>query len=51
MGELTRRELAAHLAMVRTRIRRAQTSQTSLFDTARHVIADQRAYVPWWTRS
>ncbi|MFJ9580890.1 MobF family relaxase [Streptomyces sp. NPDC101191] len=40
MGELTRRELAAQLAMVRTQIRRAQTSRTPLSDTARHVIAD-----------
>ncbi|MFI6278048.1 MobF family relaxase [Streptomyces sp. NPDC050988] len=40
MGELTRRELAAQLAMVRTQIRRAQRSRTPLSDTARHVIAD-----------
>ncbi|MFE1781574.1 MobF family relaxase [Streptomyces sp. NPDC059506] len=39
MGELTRRELAAHLAMVRTQIRRAQTNRTPLSDTARHLIA------------
>ncbi|MFC8019073.1 MobF family relaxase [[Kitasatospora] papulosa] len=40
MGGLTRRELAAQLAMVRTQIRRAQTNQTPLSDTARHLIAD-----------
>ncbi|MYS33446.1 conjugative relaxase-like TrwC/TraI family protein [Streptomyces sp. KhCrAH-43] len=40
MGELTRRELAAQLSMVRTQIRRAQTSRTPLSATARHVIAD-----------
>ncbi|MGW6144404.1 MobF family relaxase [Streptomyces sp. NPDC055140] len=40
MGELTRRELAAQLALVRTQIRRAQTNRTPLSDTARHVIAD-----------
>ncbi|CAL9677119.1 hypothetical protein SUDANB105_08022 [Streptomyces sp. enrichment culture] len=40
MGELTRRKLAAHLAMVRTQIRRAQTNRTPLSDTARQVIAD-----------
>ncbi|MFJ5951418.1 MobF family relaxase [Streptomyces noursei] len=40
MGELTRRELAAQLAMVRTQIRRAQTGRTPLSGTARHVIAD-----------
>ncbi|MER5376301.1 MobF family relaxase [Streptomyces sp. NPDC002553] len=40
MGELTRRELAAQLAMVRTQIRRAQTSRAPLSDTARRVIAD-----------
>ncbi|MFD4586903.1 hypothetical protein [Streptomyces sp. NPDC058434] len=40
MGELTRRDLAAQLALARTQIRRAQTSQTPLSDTARHVMAD-----------
>ncbi|MFI5867128.1 MobF family relaxase [Streptomyces sp. NPDC051546] len=40
MGELTRRELAAELAMVRTQIRRAQRNRTPLSDAARHVIAD-----------
>ncbi|MEU5196073.1 MobF family relaxase [Streptomyces scabiei] len=40
MGELPRRDLAAQLAMVRTQIRRAQTSRTPLSDTARHMIAD-----------
>lgn len=40
MGELTRRELAAQLAMVRTQIRHAQTNQTPLSDTARHLIVD-----------
>lgn len=40
MGELTRRELAAQMAMVRTQIRRAQTSQIPLSDTTRHMIAD-----------
>ncbi|WP_440581220.1 MobF family relaxase [Streptomyces sp. PT19] len=40
MGELTRRELAAQLAMVRTQTRRAQTNRTPLSDTARHLIAD-----------
>ncbi|GAA2720593.1 MULTISPECIES: MobF family relaxase [Streptomyces] len=40
MGELTRRALATQLANVRTQIRRAQTSRTTLSATARHVIAD-----------
>ncbi|MFE6155825.1 hypothetical protein [Streptomyces sp. NPDC057889] len=40
MGELTRRELAAQLALVRTQIRRSQTNRNPLFDTARHVIGD-----------
>jgi conjugative relaxase-like TrwC/TraI family protein len=40
MGDLTRRELAAQLALVRTQIRRAQTNRTPLSDIARHVIAD-----------
>ncbi|MCX4826947.1 relaxase domain-containing protein [Streptomyces sp. NBC_01142] len=40
LGELTRRELAAQLALVRTQIRRAQTNKTPLSTTARHVIAD-----------
>ncbi|MFJ5817336.1 MobF family relaxase [Streptomyces sp. NPDC093108] len=39
MGNLTRRELAAQLAMVRVQMRRAQTNRTPLSDTARHVIA------------
>lgn len=38
MGDLTRRELAAHLALARTQIRRAQTNRTPLTDTARHLI-------------
>ncbi|MFD7861593.1 MobF family relaxase [Streptomyces sp. NPDC059783] len=40
MGELTRRALAADMAMARTQIRRAQRSKTPLTDTARRVIAD-----------
>lgn len=40
MGDLSRRELAAQLAAVRTQIRRAQTNRTPLSDTARHIIAD-----------
>ncbi|WP_331725298.1 MobF family relaxase [Streptomyces zaomyceticus] len=40
MGELTRRALAADMAMARTQIRRAQRNKTPLSDTARHVIAD-----------
>ncbi|MFB6984596.1 MobF family relaxase [Streptomyces sp. NPDC056297] len=40
MGDLTRRELAAQLAMVRGQMRRAQTNRTPLSDIARHVIAD-----------
>ncbi|MFH8260532.1 MobF family relaxase [Streptomyces roseolus] len=40
MGELTRRALAADLAMARTQIRRAQSNKTPLTDTARRVIAD-----------
>ncbi|MFC8784944.1 hypothetical protein [Streptomyces nigra] len=40
MGELTRHELAAQLAMVRTQIRRAHQNNSPLSGTARHVIAD-----------
>ncbi|MER7000703.1 MobF family relaxase [Streptomyces sp. NPDC000410] len=40
LGDLSRRELAAHLAMMRTQIRRAQTSRTPLSETARQMIAD-----------
>ncbi|MEV0965513.1 MobF family relaxase [Streptomyces sp. NPDC049910] len=40
MGELTRHDLAAQLAMVRTQLRRTQTNQTPLSDPARHLIAD-----------
>ncbi|GGT02703.1 hypothetical protein GCM10010254_23770 [Streptomyces chromofuscus] len=39
LGELSRRELAAHLAAARAQMRRAQASRTPLSDTARHVIA------------
>ncbi|OEJ23054.1 hypothetical protein AR457_38330 [Streptomyces agglomeratus] len=39
MGDLSRRELAAQLAAVRTQIRRAQASRTPLSKAARHVIA------------
>ncbi|MFJ3658817.1 MobF family relaxase [Streptomyces nigra] len=39
MGELTRHELAAQLAMARTQIRRAQTNKSPLSGTARHMIA------------
>lgn len=39
MGDLSRRELAAQLATVRTQIRHAQASRTPLSDAARHVIA------------
>jgi hypothetical protein len=40
MGDLSRRELAAQLATVRSQIRRAQASRTELSAAARHVIAD-----------
>ncbi|MGZ2361686.1 relaxase domain-containing protein [Streptomyces sp. 372A] len=40
MGALTRRALAADMAMARTQIRRAQRNNTPLTDTARRVIAD-----------
>ncbi|MEV4868517.1 MobF family relaxase [Streptomyces syringium] len=39
MGDLSRRALAAQLAMVRTQIRRAQASGNPLSDAARHIIA------------
>ncbi|WP_331725947.1 MobF family relaxase [Streptomyces sp. NBC_00470] len=39
MGDLTRRQLAAQLAAVRTQIRDAQSGGTPLSDAARHVIA------------
>ncbi|MFI1701417.1 MobF family relaxase [Streptomyces bobili] len=39
MGDLSRRALAAQLAMVRTQIRHAQANRTPLSDAARHVIA------------
>ncbi|MFI9419085.1 AAA family ATPase [Streptomyces werraensis] len=40
MGDLSRRALAADLAMARTRIRHAQQTNTPLSGTARRVIAD-----------
>ncbi|MFC5905347.1 MobF family relaxase, partial [Streptomyces zhihengii] len=40
MGELTSRELAAHLATMHIQTGRAQTSQTPLSDTARHLRDD-----------
>ncbi|MFF2205874.1 MobF family relaxase [Streptomyces sp. NPDC058145] len=40
LGGLSRRELAAQLATVRTQLRHAQANRTPLTDTARHVIAN-----------
>ncbi|MFF7858741.1 MobF family relaxase [Streptomyces sp. NPDC007904] len=40
LGNLSRRDLAAHLATARTQMRRAQQNQTPLTDTARRTIAD-----------